>query len=164
MYADAKNNGIEPPEYLHGIQNITQSTYHVYVYQEQLMSISKQVAGFDVSQADSLMRKAIAKKKVKMYDETFYGCDSLKEINMSPENKYYTSSDGVLFNKNKTELICCPMGKTGDYIIPNTVKIIKSPGFNCCKKLTSITIPNSVDQINDDAFGFLIDTQTIYSR
>lgn len=60
MYADAKNNGIEPPEYLHGIRNITQSTYHVYVYQEQLMSISKQVAGFDVSQADSLMRKAIA--------------------------------------------------------------------------------------------------------
>ncbi|MCI5656745.1 MAG: leucine-rich repeat domain-containing protein [Candidatus Pseudoruminococcus sp.] len=106
----------------------------------------------------------IPSKNVKIYDDTFYGCDSLKEINISPDNKYYTSSDGVLFNKNKTELICCPMGKTGDYIIPNTVKIIKSPGFNCCKKLTSITIPNSVDQINDDAFGFLIDTQTIYSR
>lgn len=104
----------------------------------------------------------IPSKNVKIYDDTFFGCDSLEEINISPDNKYYTSSDGVLFNKNKTELICCPMGKTGDYIIPNSVKIIKSPGFNCCKKLTSITIPNNIDQINNYAFGFLIDTQTIY--
>lgn len=60
MYAQAKNEGIEPPEYLRGIENITSPTYHVYVYQEQLMAISRQVAGFDVSQSDSLMRKAIA--------------------------------------------------------------------------------------------------------
>lgn len=60
MYAQAKNNGVEPPEYLRGIENITNPTYHVYVYQEQLMAISRQVAGFDVSQSDSLMRKAIA--------------------------------------------------------------------------------------------------------
>lgn len=60
MYAKAKNENINPPEYLHGIDNITKPTHGVYVFQEQLMLISRQVSGFDASQADSLMRKAIA--------------------------------------------------------------------------------------------------------
>ena len=40
MYAEAKNEGIEPPEYLRGIENITNPTYHVYVYQEQLNKLA----------------------------------------------------------------------------------------------------------------------------
>lgn len=49
----------------------------------------------------------------------------LKEINVAKDNPYYASRDGVLFNKDFTELIRYPAGKTGEsYTIPNTVTSI----------------------------------------
>lgn len=67
QYAAAKNDGIKPDELLKGIDDITGPTYGIICYQETLMRISRRVAGFDVMQADALMRKAIAKKKIEMF-------------------------------------------------------------------------------------------------
>ncbi len=50
----------------------------------------------------------------------------------------------MLFNKNKTTLIQYPGGKSGKYIIPNSVKNIDMYAFRYCDKLTSVTIPGSV--------------------
>ena len=41
----------------------------------------------------------------------FYGCSSLIAIDIAADNEYYTSVNGVLFNKDKTELICYPAVK-----------------------------------------------------
>ena len=49
----------------------------------------------------------------------FKGCSKLAEINVENDNTNYSSEEGVLFNKDKTTLICCPAGKTGTYTIPN---------------------------------------------
>ena len=38
----------------------------------------------------------------------FEGCSKIEFINVSNENEYYSSQDGILFNKNKTELIQFP--------------------------------------------------------
>jgi len=46
---------------------------------------------------------------------------SLTAINVSPDNPSYSSVDGVLFDKNKTMMICCPAGRTGDLNIPATM-------------------------------------------
>lgn len=49
----------------------------------------------------------------------------LKAINVDKENEYFSSEDGVLFNKEKTVLISYPIRKYCDeYIVPLTVKII----------------------------------------
>jgi hypothetical protein len=83
----------------------------------------------------------------------FTGCSSLTSINVESENNNYTSEDGVLFNKNKTTLICCPEMKTGaSYAIPSSVTTIAKAAFNGCQNLTTITIPNSVEIIEDIAF------------
>jgi hypothetical protein len=58
-----------------------------------------------------------------------------------------------LYNKNKTELIMCPEGKTtGAFNIPNSVTTIGAEAFSGCK-LTGVTIPNSVTSIGDSAFS-----------
>src|SRR5207244_717698 len=44
------------------LRSITESTYGCCIYQEQLMEIAKQMAGFSPAQADDL-RKAVGKKK-----------------------------------------------------------------------------------------------------
>ena len=52
----------------------------------------------------------------------FHKCSSLTNINVNSNNANYSSTNGVLFDKNKTKLICYPEGKTNtSYTIPNSV-------------------------------------------
>ena len=86
-------------------------------------------------------------------DSTFWGCSSLTAIYVAVDNKNYTSVNGVLFNKDKTALICYPAGKTDkSYNITNSVISIGDYAFNGCSSLTSVTIPNSVTEIGGSAF------------
>lgn len=83
---------------------------------------------------------------------TFSNCNGLIEINVNAENLNYSSIDGVLFNKNQTNLIIYPSGKNGNYIIPNTVTTINDNAFNGSKELLNILIPSSLTTIGMRAF------------
>ncbi len=84
-------------------------------------------------------------------DNTFSSCDSLENINVSPDNENYSSIDGVLFNK--TTLIKYPRNKKDiEYSIPDSVTSIGSGAFENCKSLASIKIPDSLTSIEDNAF------------
>ncbi len=85
-------------------------------------------------------------------DSVFEGCSCLKEINVNKDNKNYKSVDGVLFNKSMTEIISYPEGKEGGYVIPDGVKKIDSYTFRNCIGLTSVTIPDSVTEIESERF------------
>jgi hypothetical protein len=74
-------------------------------------------------------------------------------INVDEKNPYYSSSEGVLFNKFKTELIVCPGTKTGNYTIPSTVMFILPSAFDNCSGLSSVIIPSSVRIIKNYAFA-----------
>ncbi len=82
----------------------------------------------------------------------FYDCDSLTSITVEEGNAYYASQDGALYNKDKTELICVPEGKQGEFTIPDSVTSIGSYAFSYCSSLTSIVIPDSVTSIGGYAF------------
>ena len=73
-------------------------------------------------------------------------------INVDSNNPNYSSVDGVLFNKNQTTIIHCPVSKTGNYTIPATVNSIAPRAFWGCTKLAAVTIPPSVNSIGDFAF------------
>ena len=84
----------------------------------------------------------------------FEDCNNLSDITVSPENNNFSSKDGVLFNKDKTELIKYPVGNQRTvYSIPNTVKTIGYSAFHESVNLTDITVPNSVTSIGDRAFA-----------
>ncbi|MDR1159996.1 MAG: DNA polymerase III subunit alpha [Syntrophomonadaceae bacterium] len=58
-----RKQGRQPIEYLHpSLENILQETYGVILYQEQVMQIAGQIAGFTMGEADGL-RRAMGKKK-----------------------------------------------------------------------------------------------------
>ncbi len=84
----------------------------------------------------------------------FDGCDNLIAINIGDNNKKYLSDDGVLYNKEKTELIDYPDGKPGEYIIPNTISTISDYEFSNCVNMTSIIVPDSIKSIGEYAFYF----------
>ena len=88
-------------------------------------------------------------------DWAFDGCTGLTSINVANENNYYSSNNGVLFNKKKTELIRYPEGKSQtSYTIPDSVTSIGYGAFYGCTGLTSITIPDSVTSIGSNAFEY----------
>ena len=88
-------------------------------------------------------------------NKAFYNCKSLTSIEVSDNNGNYSSVDGILFNKDKSELITYPAGKAdSEYAIQNSVASIGDSAFENCTCLTSVTIPDSVTSIGDGAFAF----------
>ena len=110
---------------------------------------------------DSAFWNCTSLKSIKIPDgvtsisySAFNGCTSLTTIDVEIGNNNYTSVNGVLFNKNKTELICYPSEKVDkSYTIPNSVTEISWSAFHDCTSLTNITIPNSVTYIDNFAFS-----------
>ena len=82
------------------------------------------------------------------------GCTGLSSIYVDSQNVNYSSLDGVLFNKTRTELITCPAGRAGSYNVPGSVNSIGQYAFSSCISLVSITIPDSVISIGQYVFSY----------
>ncbi|OQA49935.1 MAG: hypothetical protein BWY46_00265 [Firmicutes bacterium ADurb.Bin300] len=121
----------------------------VYIIPNSITSIG----GSAFSYCTSLTSVTIGNSVTSIGDYAFSGCSSLTAINVSAGNKNYSSIDGVLFDKDATELKLCPQGKPGVYIIPNSITSIGGSAFSGCSSLTSVTIGNSVTSIGDYAFS-----------
>ena len=78
----------------------------------------------------------------------FFNCPLINSINVASDNAYYSSEDGVLFNKDKTILLACLGSINGTYTIPNSVTSIGGTAF-LSSSVTSITIPSSVKSISN---------------
>ncbi len=89
-------------------------------------------------------------------DYAFNGCTGLVGINVAEGNTAYSSDEyGVLFNKDKTELIRYPaLNGYKNYTIPDGVICISDDAFDDCTSLQKITIPDSVKNIGFHAFSF----------
>lgn len=85
-------------------------------------------------------------------NSAFGSCISLTAINVSPANPEFASIDGVLFDKDLTNLIQCPGGFSGHYTMPDNVTSIGDDAFFSCTSLTSVAISDSVTSIVNRAF------------
>ena len=108
----------------------------------------------------------------------FSFCKELLSFNVSEENKYYSSDEGILFNKTGLKLIQCPAGKTGSYAIPDrtealgfgafegshlseinisdqsSLQTIGYKAFYNCEQIRSIHIPATVVSLDYYAFAY----------
>lgn len=82
-------------------------------------------------------------------DNPFAGCSKLSSVSVGSGNKNYISVDGVLYNKDKTQLICCPAAKSGALNIPASAESICYNAFYGCN--ISVTSENpkyiSIDNV-----------------
>ena len=110
---------------------------------------------FAIIDCDNLESITISNSVTNIGDGLCYRCSNLKNIYVDKNNQYYSSENGILFNKDKSKLIkfpdCIIFKKC---IIPDNVTDIGEYAFAACSSLTSITIPNSVTSISDRAFYY----------
>jgi len=96
---------------------------------------------------------SIPEHVVYIEEATFKGCNNLKSITVSVNNQWYSSYDGVLYDKNKTRLIKYPSSKTGSiFYIPTTVEAVVSYAFDDCYNLETIEMPSNTLYIHNFAF------------
>ena len=102
-------------------------------------------------------------ERVKYIDkEVFDAYTRLKHIQVDMSNTVFKSVDGVLFKEeqfygeNRSYFVRYPAEKAQDftgYNIPEGVHAISEDAFKGCSKLTSITVPKTVEKIAWGAFG-----------
>lgn len=79
----------------------------------------------------------------------------IKEYNVSEANPWYTSQGGVLYNKDKTRLLCYPQGKKDKTVkIPDSVQVIRGKAFHCNRNIEKAVLPKSLQKIGGNAFSW----------
>ncbi|MDE0316218.1 MAG: DNA polymerase III subunit alpha [Candidatus Poribacteria bacterium] len=101
-----RKNGLEPVSYLHpSLEDALKNTYGVCVYQEQVMQIARDMAGFTLGEAD-ILRDAMGKKKldlIKSQREKFVEGALKNEISKKDAEEIYDLLEpfsGYAFNKS----------------------------------------------------------------
>ena len=100
----------------------------------------------------ALKSVSIPKSVTTIGHQAFWGCDILKEISVDPQNGYFYAEEGVLYNKQQSELIVCAKTKSGVFTVPSSVKKIHDYAFHGCKSITKVVLPNGLKEIGDFAF------------
>lgn len=122
------------------------------------ITIPKSVTGIGYEafvNCDSITKVIIPDSVSSLALGAFASCDELTSIEVDPNNAYYSSVDGVLFNKNKTHLIEYIIENTRtSYIIPKGVTKIGREAFAYSDSLTSVTIQEGVTDIGYQAFAY----------
>jgi BspA type Leucine rich repeat region (6 copies) len=92
----------------------------------------------------SLTNVTIGSGVTSMGESPFEYCGNLAAINVDMGNTFYSSLDGVLFDKSQTTLIGYPAGNLAtSYAIPNSVTNIGDYAFVGCLNLTSVYLEGS---------------------
>ena len=113
------------------------------------------IGEYAFSRCDKLTNITIGEGVTAIGYGNFSECHGLAKITIDSNNQYYSSDEyGVLFNKDKTELIQYPKGNTRtSYAIPDSVTIVDDKAFYDCDNLTNVTISDNVTTIGDSLFS-----------
>ena len=96
--------------------------------------------------------------------DLFKGCTALHTITVADDHPAYTTPDGVLYNKEKTELVFCPAARLGALTIAEGTTSIAPRALMGCSRLTALTLPASFKEAGEDAFtGTRPESLTIYA-
>ena len=99
------------------------------------------------------LTKIIVPNSIKELSSRSFDCKKLESIIVNEENTYFSDINGILFNKDQTELILCPRNfQATEYTVPESVLSISDGAFEDNANLISINIPYNVQKIGSSAF------------
>ncbi len=120
-----------------------------------LVELSKGTTNIGVRafyECSGLQNMAIPANVSSIGEGAFSRCTSLKQFSVETNSNTFITHNGVLFSNSQTSLVAYPGARGGAYAIGTNVHTICASAFMFCSKMDSITIPNSVTNIDYDAF------------
>ena len=85
-------------------------------------------------------------------DGAFEQCLSLETILVDKDNTDFCAQDGILYNKECTEIIAVPKAIKGEITLPNTLTSIGERQFERRNGITQVNFPQGFETIGDYAF------------
>ena len=73
---------------------------------------------------------------------------NLENISVEKGNSYFSANNGVLYNKDMTELLIYPQMKKGSFVVPDIVKKVDIGAFASASKLTEIKFSDNMEYAN----------------
>ena len=137
-------------EGMRGVEEI-----HSYAFQRctGTISLPNNVNLDDFTFHDASFDRLVIPSQIRSSSPLAWFDSEVNEYLVSEDNEIYSSEEGVLFNKDKTELLDFPLSRTGAYSIPDSVKTISEAAFKYCA-IQEVSIPDSVTEISRGAFSF----------
>lgn len=83
----------------------------------------------------------------------FTGCTSLQSFIVNKNNNTYASEGGILYSKDLSKLVRCPLALYSDeMILGEDIHIIESNAFQNCKNIKKFRLPEGLKEIGSSAF------------
>lgn len=115
---------------------------------------AKGIADGGLADHTTLTTVNIPKSVIYINQDAFDNTPALASINVDEQNTAYSSSDGVLYNKDKTSLVKYGEGRTETaFSVPDGVQSIEVKAISNVFALESVTLPQSLRDIKDRAFS-----------
>ena len=136
-----------------GIVSIGASAFwnNTYVKEVVLPSTLERLGGDCFYYCTSLKKVTIPEKVSIMGNNPFAGCPNLVLKN---ESHYFVLENGVLYDKNKTNLIHYTISKSDkEFAVPDSVICLGKHCFFACGNLEKIIIPESVIRMENNPFS-----------
>lgn len=140
------------PEYIDGCPVVKYSS-NVFAYTDVAeitfpSTITKITA---IQNAEKLETINISSSVEEIFTRGFTSCKNFKNINAEKGGKF-TSDAGVLYSADEKTLVFCPHGRTGEFILPDSVEVIGDEAF-FGSSLTKIAFPKGLSEIGEYAFS-----------
>lgn len=139
-----------------------------FVYDTSLVNINldgvKIIGSAVFKGCTSLKSVTIGKNLESIGKRAFDECTMLDSFTVDSENPNFSSDeDGVLFNKDKTELVIYPAGNSRtSYKMPDTVTVIKTDSFDGCRNLATLVLSKNLRKVESSAFEYCSITEFNY--
>ncbi|MGN1481962.1 leucine-rich repeat protein, partial [Porcipelethomonas sp.] len=140
------------------VKYLSENAFDVYTATFSEITLSDNVESIDLSLFTEWERSAVVNlgkntKEVSFWYDSKGNFYNVKAVNAPEDSLYFSSDDGILYNKDKTKLVYYPISKNDltEYTIPDTVKEIGSGAF-FLSNLSKITLPENLRKIGEMAF------------
>lgn len=148
-----------------GVRSIMEGAFAGEIYLESVtLPDSIEFIGYSAF-ANTAIKTVMLPKKLENFNGTIFNSESIIQYNVSPENPYFKSVDGVVYSKDMTELVAYPIGRYANggentFKIPESVMEIGDYAFYKCSH-SSFTIPGTVKSIGMQAFAGNVNLSTL---
>ena len=111
------------------------------------------ISGEAFAECDALTNIAIGTGVTNIGFQAFLDCSSLTTITVAAGNPAFSTVNGVLFNKNQTDLyLYPPAGSAVSYAVPDSVTNIEAFAFVDSYNLAAVTLDPNLQGIGQSAF------------